>query len=90
MYIDDNYVGDSAFMFGDEHEMEVEKNSADSMEKSYMLGSLAWPTQWDGDILLSKMTKEHLRNTVEFLQRKEENEVRKMWIKLMLIEVNKR
>ena len=73
-----------------EADRHFEREALESMEKNYMLGSLAWPTQFDGDILLSKMDKQHLRNTVEFLQKKDKTEIRKMWIKLMLIEINKR
>jgi hypothetical protein len=90
MYSYYNYVGDDDYVFGGERERMLERDTLEEMEKNYMLGSLAWPTQFDGNILLSKMDKQHLRNTVEFLQKKEENEVRKMWIKLMLIEVNNR
>jgi len=92
-------MGDMADYYMDlamEQEVEMEahrhfeREAVENMDKSYMMGSLKWPTQFDGDILLSKMSGIHLINTVEFLKKKEQTEVRKTWIKLMSIEIEKR
>jgi len=90
MIIDDNYVGDSEFMFEDEANRMMEESKVDRLEKEYMLGSLKWNTQFDGFILLSKMTEAHLMNTIDYLNRKEKSLTRDKWVELMMIELEKR
>jgi hypothetical protein len=86
-YYMDLAMEQDARMEADRH---FEREAVENMEKSYMMGSLKWPTQFDGEILLSKMSGNHLINTVDFLKNKEQTEVRKTWIKLMTIEIEKR
>lgn len=71
-------------------ERELLNQRLDEMEKSYMLGSLSWVTAGGEEILLSKMSIEHINNTIKFLERKEKSQIRNMWVKLLKIEVNKR
>ena len=66
------------------------RENIDNMEKDYMLGGLKWGTENDGSILLSKMSKLHVDNTIKFLKRKDKNEIITMWIKLLSIELDKR
>ena len=60
------------------------------MDRKYILGVLKWTTQFDGDILVSKMTKSHLTNTVKFLRRKKKKETTDKWIELLSYELEKR
>lgn len=62
----------------------------DDLEKKYTLGILEWKTEKKGEILVIKMTKSHLTNTVAFLQRKKSTEIVKKWIELLSYELQKR
>ena len=86
-YYMDRAMEQDARMEADRH---FEREAVEDMGKSYMMGSLKWPTQFDGEILLSKMSGNHLINCVDFLKNKKQTEVRKTWIKLMTIEIEKR
>lgn len=60
------------------------------MEKQYMMGVLKWNTQSGGRIMVTKMTKEHLENTIAFIKRGNNEEVSQKWIELLKIEIDKR
>lgn len=76
-------------------EMEAEnhfrRELIETMEKDYMMGVLKWNTQFDGKIMVTKMTKLHLENTINYIKRTYKNEeVSNKWIELLGYELEKR
>jgi len=63
---------------------------AKKLEENYKLGILRWTTREGEGILLQKMTDEHVMNTIEFLKKKDKNEIRNKWIQLLEYEFEKR
>ena len=76
-----------------ESQQHFRMESVEKMEKLYMMGVLKWNTQNDGRIMVTKMTKNHLTNTIEFIKRNykgSDNEIAKKWIELLNYELEKR
>lgn len=69
----------------------IEREKADKMSIDYAYGVLKWNTQFDGKVLVTKMTKEHLENTISFIKRTMKNgEISEKWIELLGYELEKR
>ena len=73
---------------------ELERRDIDEklkeLEEYYKLGILRWVTKEGEQILLQKMTDEHVMNTIEFLKKKDKSEIRNKWIQLLGYEFEKR
>ena len=68
-----------------------ERSYVDRIEKEYMMGSLKWKAQFDGDVLVSKMAGNHIINTIDFLGvKKGKSERRDKWLEIFNIEIEKR
>ncbi len=92
-------MGDMADYYMDlamqkESELEAERyhiqRRVEQMEKDYMMGVLKWNTQSHGKIMVTKMTKEHLENSIAFIKRGNNEEVSQKWIELLGYELEKR
>ncbi len=74
-----------------EAEQKHREDKAKEMEREYMMGVLKWSTQSQGKIMVTKMTKEHLENSIEFIKRVHHNdEISQKWIELLGYELEKR
>lgn len=76
-------------------EMEAEnhfrRELIEKLDKDYMMGILKWNTQFDGKIMVTKMTKLHIENTINYIKRTYKNEeVSEKWIELLGYELEKR
>jgi hypothetical protein len=69
----------------------IEQEKLDKMSIDYAYGVLKWNTQFDGKVLVTKMTKEHLENTIAFIKRTmKSGEISEKWIELLGYELEKR
>lgn len=71
-------------------ELQLQYKEADQIEKDYMMGNLKWSTNYGESILVSKMTEEHIMNTIKFMKKKKSNPRREKWIEIFYIELEKR
>ena len=74
-----DYYMDLAMQQDAEFEVEckLRQEHVEQLEKDYMMGVLKWNTQSHGKIMVTKMTKEHLENTIAFIKRGSGEEVSK-------------
>lgn len=88
-----DYYMDLAMEQEVEFEMECRdrQDKVEQMEKDYAYGVLKWNTQHNGPVLVIKMTKEHLENTIAFIKRTmASGEISEKWIELLGYELEKR
>lgn len=62
----------------------------EDIKKRYNSGVLKWTTKDGQEIKVSKMTKQHIRNTTKFLKRNGATKVQKCWIEIFEIELERR
>jgi hypothetical protein len=74
----------------EELEIERQHRVVEEMERKYLTGVLKWETQFDGGILVSKMTDQHIINTIQYLKKKKPNYRREKWLELFYFELEKR
>lgn len=75
-------------------ELEAERyhiqRRVEQMEKDYMMGVLKW-NSLSGKIMVTSMTKEHLENSIKFINKAHHNEeISQKWIELLGYELEKR
>lgn len=75
-----------------ESQQHFRREAVEKVEKDYMMGVLKWKTQFDGKIMVTKMTHNHLVNTISFIKRAydKDNEVAQKWIEVLGYEIEKR
>ena len=74
-----------------EAESKLRQEQVNKLEKYYMMGILKWRTKSGSKIMVSRMTKEHLENSIEFIKRAHhDDEISQKWIELLGYELEKR
>ena len=74
----------------EEYERKKLDDYLNELERKYSLGALKWIKKDGEEILIQKMSQEHVMNTIEFLKKKKKTESRDKWIELLWYEFEKR
>lgn len=88
-----DYYMDLAMQYDAEFEAEskLRQERVEQIEKDYMIGILKWKTKSGSKIMVSKMTVEHLENSIEFIKRAHhDDEISQKWIEILGYELEKR